>query len=141
MSSLRTWARKSPQTAENVAFSAVKTVVSLAPNRNIHEDSGPYSVITLFLCHVILWVFASVSPPSQKQQFLDKIKANGELHSSHFYGVLRSSLSLELNSSGSTKSDEPKVLFKSGAEMLTQLGTWGASLNLALLIHRRAEMQ
>jgi hypothetical protein len=32
-------------------------------------------------------------------------------------------------------------IFKSAAQSLTHLGTWGAALNLALLLHRRAEMQ
>jgi hypothetical protein len=141
MSNLSRWAKKSPRIAQNVAFNAIKTIVSLAPNRSIHDDSAPYSIITLFLCHVVLWVFANVSPQSEKEQLLHKVAENGELFSSHFYRVLRSSMSLGTDNYGTRKTEAPKILFKSGAEMLTQLGTWGASLNLALLIHRRAEMQ
>lgn len=75
---------------------------------------------------------------------LEDVGGNEALRSSHFYGVLKSVMSIETPSGqpdSSTKGDAPKLLFKSAAEMLTQLGTWGASLNLALLIHRRAEMQ
>jgi hypothetical protein len=139
MSNLRRWARKSPRIAENVAFNAVRTIVSLAPIRKIDDHSAPYSIIMLFLCHVVLWVFTSVSSQAEKQNLLDTIAANGELYSSHFFSVLKSSLSSDGDSNGLNKTDAPKLLFKSGAEMLTQLGTWGASLNLALLIHRRAD--
>ena len=141
MSNLSMWAKKSPRIAENVALNAVRTIVSLAPNRSIHEDSAPYSIVTLFLCHVVLWVFAKVSPASQKQQLFDRITESSDLRSSRFFGVLENSLSLCADDVGERRTDVPKLLFKSGAEMLTQLGTWGASLNLALLIHRRAEMQ
>jgi hypothetical protein len=131
----------SPRIAENVAFNAVRTIVSLAPNHNIHEDSAPYSIVTLFLCHVILWAFVNVSAASQRQQLLDRVAENKDLHSSRFFNVLKNSLWLGTDDVGERNTDAPKLLFKSGAEMLTQLGTWGASLNLALLIHRRAEMQ
>ena len=144
MSNLSRWARKSPRIAENVAFNAVKTIVSLAPGRGVHDHSAPYSVVALFLCHVVLWVFASVSPPPERQRLLEDVEANAELRSSHFFNVLRTGMSTELpsgHSDGLTRGDAPKVLFKCAAEMLTQLGTWGASLNLALLIHRRAEIQ
>jgi hypothetical protein len=39
------------------------------------------------------------------------------------------------------KKDVLGNIFKSAAQSLTHLGTWGAALNLALLLHRRAEMQ
>lgn len=141
MSNLRIWAMRSPRIAETVAFNAVQTIVSLAPNRTTRDHGAQYSIITLFLCHVVLWVFASVSTQSEKQQLLTNVAANEGLRSSRFVSVLRCSLSLDTNSDVSRRSDAPKLLFKSGAEMLTQLGTWGASLNLALLIHSRAEMQ
>lgn len=141
MSNLRRWARKSPRTAEKVAFNAIRTIVSLAPSRSTHDHSAPYSIITLFLCHVVVWVFASVSLHSERQRLFENVAGDGELRSSQFFGVLRSSLSLDAGNDESRKTEAPKLLFKSGAEMLTQLGTWGASLNLALLIHRRAEMQ
>lgn len=35
--------------------------------------------------------------------------------------------------------ETPKIMFRSAAEMLARLGTWGASLNLALLLHKRSE--
>ena len=138
---LKLWARKSPRVAESVAFDAVTTIISLAPSRSLNDDSAPYSIITLFLCHIVLWVFATVSPHSERRRLLESIGGDMDLPSNHFYDIVRKSMSLNDASDESTRTEAPKILFKSGAEMLTQLGTWGASLNLALLIHSRADMQ
>ncbi|KAH8679027.1 fungal-specific transcription factor domain-containing protein [Tricladium varicosporioides] len=182
LSNLTLWAAKAPRIAETVAYNAVRTIVSLAPpgdtfNRTRGPDSAngrtgyyggtetmPYSVITLFLCHVTLWVFASVVPVDAKQRFMDAVGSDENLRSSPFYGILRRAMGImhsgqevgtvgSLNGKGKEaeeKTEKEKwnemeanvrgVLFRCAAEMLTRLGTWGASLNLALLLHRRAEM-
>jgi hypothetical protein len=150
LANLTDWASKSPLIAKEVAYNAVKTIVSLAPRPNFSceddpmTDSAPYSVIALFLCHIVLWIFVRVSPRSQKHQLLEDVARNEALRSSPFFEILRTSLSLDergASSSGSSSNEASKLLFKSAAETLTQLGTWGASLNLALLLHRRAELQ
>jgi hypothetical protein len=152
MTNLTNWARRSPRIAEEVAYNAVRTIVSLAPTKGTHEDdirntdTAPYSIITLFLCHVVLWVFSNVCPYEQKFRFLRIVAENEVLRSSAFFAVLRRALALDegtitaQNKVPTEKNDAPNILFKCGAEMLTRLGTWGASLNLALMIHQRAEM-
>jgi len=59
------------------------------------------------------------------------------MKSNPFLDVLRAGLGVDIEERGNRGE---KMLFRSAAEMLTRLGTWGASLNLALLVHRRAEM-
>lgn len=148
MANLSNWATKTPRLAEEVAYDAVRTIVSLAPTPGTREDdirntdTAPYSIITLFLCHVVLWVFATVCPTEQKFRFLRAVAENEGLRSSAFFAVLRRALALDEDGQRKTtdKNDAPNILFKCGAEMLTRLGTWGTSLNLALMIHQRAEM-
>jgi hypothetical protein len=161
MAALTSWARRAPDVAEQVALNAVKTIMFLAPAtkgdrekenkggcklievgevRNI--DTAQYGIITVFLCHVILWVFSSVSPEDKRQHLLDMILRDGIVGESWFLGVVKKGLGLEIADGTVTEGREaPKVIFRSAAEMLTRLGTWGASLNLALLLHKRSEMQ
>ncbi|PVH72669.1 hypothetical protein DL98DRAFT_609757 [Cadophora sp. DSE1049] len=142
MSSLSSWARSSPSNAEQVAQRAVQAIMTLSPpDSHSHISSGyldtaPYSLIAIFLCHVILWVFVSVSAKEQRTQLLQRLEVDENLRSSSFISLLRSDSEVGEGDGRVQK----KVLFRSGAEMLTRLGTWGASLNLALLLQRRAEM-
>jgi hypothetical protein len=68
-----------------------------------------------------------------------------------FFATLKRSFGFDQHgkeSSGTTRQEgegrnvngEEALLFRSAAEMLTRLGTWGCSLNLALLLHERAKM-
>ena len=144
MSSLSSWARSSPSNAEQVAQRAVQAIMSLSPPdsnshiSSVYLDTAPYSLIAIFLCHVILWVFVSVSAKDQRMQLLERLELDKDLRSSTFISLLRGDA--EVGEDDGTGRVQKKVLFRSGAEMLTRLGTWGASLNLALLLQRRAEM-
>jgi hypothetical protein len=132
MSNLTRWARRSPSIAEHVALTAVQTIVTLfsTPSSIKKMDGAPYSIITLFLCHVVLWIFARISTPQQKIHFLSTVSQIKELEDSDFFAVLKKGME-----------SEEMLLFKRAAELLTQVGTWGAALNLALLLHRRSEIQ
>ncbi|KAG4442787.1 hypothetical protein IFR05_001733 [Cadophora sp. M221] len=138
ISSLSSWARSSPNNAEEVALRAVRAIMSLSPPENPvgQIDTAPYSLIAVFLCHVILWVFVSFSTTEQKLHLLQHLELDSELGWSSFLSLLRNDLEVDEGDGKVYK----KVLFRSGAEMLTRLGTWGGSLNLALLLQRRAEM-
>ncbi|KAH7409038.1 fungal-specific transcription factor domain-containing protein [Cadophora sp. MPI-SDFR-AT-0126] len=141
MSSLSSWARISSSNAEQVAQHAVQAIMSLSPPDSQTQTSGyldtaPYSLIAIFLSHIILWVFMSVSAKEQRMQLLRRLELDVDLRSSSFISLLRSDMEV---GEGDGKVQK-KVLFRSGAEMLTRFGTWGASLNLALLLQRRAEM-
>ncbi|KAN0096400.1 Fungal specific transcription factor domain containing protein [Hyaloscypha variabilis] len=156
---LTKWARRSPQLAEQVVCHAIKTILMLAPGKNNGEggirniDTAPYSVITIFLCHIVVWAFANVASDAQKLRLLDTISRNVELRLTPFFATLPRSLwtggdwshtlrkevqeddQVEQNSAAAAN-----LLFRSAAEMLIQLGTWGCALNLASLLHERAEM-
>ncbi|TVY44955.1 Oocyte zinc finger protein [Lachnellula occidentalis] len=150
MTKLTNFAQKSPRVAEQAAYNAVRAIVSLTHTKGTDEDDiqntdiAPYSIITLFLSHVVLWLFAKVCPREQKSVLLGIVGDNEVLRSSAFFAVLQRAFALgddEDDVAGKMNSkDAPNILFKFGAEMLTRLGTWGASLNLALMIHQRAEM-
>lgn len=158
MTNLTDWAIESPQKAEEVAHKAVKIIVFLNSKRERYEedahltDTIPYNLITIFLCHVVLWVYANVATPASKLHLLETVAANDILHSSPFFAILANGLSADHDSvvdSGHqvdaavrrSGNDFSRTLFKSAAEMLAQFATWGAALNLALLLHNRAEMQ
>lgn len=102
--------------------------------RNI--DTAPYSLITIFLCHIVLWVFANVAPHLQKLRLVDTVLRNIDMRLTPFPGILRRAFGLGDNgmqvsrraTQGSDKDEHgrdaaPIVLFRSAAEMLTRLGT------------------
>jgi len=60
-----------------------------------NTDTAPYSLITVFLCHVVLWVFASVSPQEMKMQLLDILTHDDDISSSWFMVVLKRGLELD----------------------------------------------
>jgi hypothetical protein len=151
------WARKSPQLAEQVVSHAIKTIIMLAPGKDNGEggirniDTAPYSLITIFLCHIVVWAFAKVAPYSQKSELIEAILRNTELRSTALFATLQRSFGFDRRNGKLSKTTRQEnesqnghgseaALFRSAAEMLTRLGTWGGSLNLALLLHERAEM-
>lgn len=142
LSNLSNWARRSPHIADQVAYNATKTIVSLAPSQILSDDgirnvdTAPYSLIAIFLCHIVLWAYATVTAREQRMRLLDNVMQHPVLGKSNFVVLLKRAMGLD----GNEEDGEPKLLFRSAAEMLTRLGTWGGSLNLALLLHRRAEM-
>jgi hypothetical protein len=152
---LTRWARKSPEVADEAAYHAIKTIMMLAASKDEAEggikniDTAPYSLITIFLCHIVLWVFANVAPHSQKLQLFDTVSRTIDMKYTTFSAILRRAFRLEQIGISPTKARDTIgngsdvasiILLKSAAGMLTRLGTWGASLNLALLLHERAEM-
>ncbi|KAE9371442.1 hypothetical protein N431DRAFT_410158 [Stipitochalara longipes BDJ] len=156
---LTKWARRSPQLAEQAVCHAIKTIVMLAPGKNgkggiRNIDTAPYSLITIFLCHIVVWAFANVASDSQKLQLFDIVSQNVELRSTAFFATLQRSLWVEGDWAHALRKEVQEgddqieqdsaaaanLLFRSAAEMLIRLGTWGGALNLALLLRERAEM-
>ena len=97
----------------------------------------------------MVWIFASVASPLQKESLAVRLRENEELWNSPQIGALRQALEFPDKAAGRgegeiamrRKKDVLGNIFKSAAQSLTHLGTWGAALNLALLLHRRAEIQ
>ena len=156
---LTKWAHKSPELAEQVVSHAIRTIILLTPGKDNGEgairsiDTAPYSLITIFLCHIVVWAFANVGSHSQKLRLFDTISRNAELKSTSFFSTLQRSFGFEEHGVDQSKKigqDEDQknqgpaapanLLFRSAAEMLIPIGTWGASLNLAQLLYERAEM-
>ncbi|KAL3427196.1 alpha-L-rhamnosidase (RhaA is able to hydrolyze alpha-1) [Phlyctema vagabunda] len=150
MINLNKWAAEAPRKAAIVAYNAVKTIVSLTSKQSRFDDDAhltgtiPYNLITIFLCHVVLWAFVSASNDSQKSQLLQILCTDQEVCSSSFFSTLKRGLSSQDRDpeivDSLTISEFQRFIFKSAAEMLAQFATWGAALNLALLLHNRAEM-
>ncbi|GAB7348642.1 hypothetical protein MBLNU459_g7013t2 [Dothideomycetes sp. NU459] len=166
MSRLSSWCRNNSAEAQHVALEAITTVdnivryqqrgnqswnglsgVSGRGSGSLQKpvDTSPYNIITLFLCHILLWTFATVTDEDQKQAVgkalreLEPISPNKPL-----YNITRKGLGLPENGSGSeetaSESEGPDIFLKHAAKLMTRFGDWGASLNLALLLHWRSEM-
>lgn len=149
IANLTHWAARSSRLATDTTFDAVKTIVRLTPNKELNGsfhvlDTGPYGIITLFLCHVVVWAFASVSTRDQKMHLLQYIEEDNEVRRSDTYGVLHGVLGDRRERDTTLPCEhektQKKILFKCAAEKLTKFEIWGASLNLALLLHHRSEM-
>jgi hypothetical protein len=108
-SKLTKWARTSPQLAKQVASHAIRTIILLAPGKDNGEagirntDTATYSLITIFLCHIIVWAFAKVATSPQKLQFLETISENREITSTAFLATLKHSFTFEKHGKESSK--------------------------------------
>jgi hypothetical protein len=152
MFNLRKWVQGSPQIAEQLTFACAKTIATplstLVP-KVLGPTACEQATIAIFLCHVVVWIFASVASPPQKKSLAKRMSENELLWNSPQVVALRQALECQDDGTGRAeeipggmkKKDVLGNIFKSAAQSLTHLGTWGAALNLALLLHRRAEMQ
>lgn len=78
---------------------------------------------------------------SQKLRLLEYVSRNSDLGNNVFLAVLKRGFLNENGQIGTNEGGgEPKVFFRSAAEMLTRLGTWGGSLSMAKLIHERSKI-
>lgn len=149
---LKSWSNLDPQKAETCAYNAVRAIISLAPSKGQGggTETTPETIITLFLCHLVIWVFAIVCERCSYSRFLEMVKAGpGGVGNSLFYNeVLRGIEALGEELSGKEECERERervngrmrvLVFKNAAEVLTRLGVWGAALNLAMLLQRRAE--
>lgn len=148
MSDLSTWVGLSPHSLD-VVLLCIEMIESLSPaNHNSSEKRSTvrysiHSIVTVFLCHITLWAFVNVARRQQKQKLMHLIETNQKLNSGPFTAVLKKALieSSEDNPNCTvTSSDASRLIFRSAAEVLTRMGTWGAALNMAVLLYKRAEM-
>jgi hypothetical protein len=152
MSDLALWTRSCSSQAVQATLIAAKLIHSLYPVRkeangerklaSAHIDTGPCSIITFFLCHVTLWTFVCVAGSRQKRVLLELLKQEDGLSKSPLFLVLKQVLLSgdAAEEGGLSREDAMKLVFRSASEGLTRMGTWGCALNLAMLLHRRAEM-
>lgn len=108
-------------------------------------DTSPYNIIALFLYNIMLWTFATVSSEDQKQAVASAINNSEDISvSKPLQHIMLKGLGLaEEGVSGEepvTDAEGPDVFLKHAATLMTRFGDWGASLNLALLLHWRSEI-
>lgn len=121
-------------------------------------DTGAYGANLLMMAHVILWVFAQVADKKQKDNLMKRLRGHKAPGDSAFLDILRSELVANDDQDGSSgmgyensniqgnkgknpqkPNGPPRALFRSAAETLMKFGTWGVALDMALLLHLRAE--
>jgi hypothetical protein len=149
MSKLSNWVRMSPQSLDAVLL-CIEMIDSLAPvNHNSSADKhstvrySVHSIITVFLCHITLWAFINVARREQKQGLMHLIETNDKINSGHFTAVVKRGLienSEDTPNCMVSSSDASRLIFRSASEVLTRMSTWGAALDLAVLLYKRAEM-
>ncbi|KAH7153567.1 fungal-specific transcription factor domain-containing protein [Dactylonectria macrodidyma] len=137
----RQWGLSTVQDLKSPALQAAieaTNVIACISGRSSVQAAVPYSFIGLFLAHILLWGFAMTAEPEAKQlliQHVCQFPLSGPI-SEQLSSVLDSALSAH----STPGSDGPCIIFKHAAYALTRLGTWGASLNMALLLHKRSEL-
>ncbi|KAI9641771.1 hypothetical protein NHQ30_009628 [Ciborinia camelliae] len=113
-------------------------------------DTGAYGATLLTVAHVILWVFAQVADREQKGILMKILRSHEFAGDNAFLDILGNELAangdqdttLEMGYVGKDQqkmNGPPRALFRSAAETLMKFGTWGVALDMALLLHLRAE--
>lgn len=139
MQRLQLWWSSSSNESLQAAAEATKLIAIINNNANA-QAAIPYSPIGLFLAHVILWALFMTG----SSETMDRVRA--QVQSLRVPSSTAQQLESILHYSMASPpghpatQDGPRVLLKHGAGMLVKLGGWGAALNLALLLHRRAEL-
>ena len=160
MSNLEDWKSASSELSEDVAYHAIETIVFLGNGKIIPSaldyplvDTAPYSIVTLFICYLVFWAYVNLSDAKEKHRLLIRITESEKLASSSlfitFVDALMAKDEIAVQNADNSQSaankvrrslKAQKIIFKCAAKMLTDWGTWGASLNLALLLYNRAEL-
>ncbi|CAG8974626.1 hypothetical protein HYALB_00009803 [Hymenoscyphus albidus] len=155
---LKAWARDDPYKAENCAFNAVRAIVAFTSEvRPGGTETTPDIIITVFLCHLVIWIFSTLSERPSYKRFMGMVR-DGGLGSTVFCRDVLSRVEglddeLERSERGGMDSKrreearekverrKRKLVLEHGTQVCTRLGTWGAALNVAMLLQKRADMK
>lgn len=151
MSQLSRWNQASPRHTLQAAYRALRLINSLHPRNSsgaaklaIVCDTGPHRIIAFFLCYVTFWAFVGTADEAQKLALLEMLDDDEEVSQSFLMTTFRQILlsqSVTTDAGGTmTRKDATRLVFKNASDGLTRMGTWGCALNLAVLLHARAEM-
>lgn len=121
---LMSWTFQHPKETTQ-AIEDASTCISVIMSNEGADD--PYDIIGLFLCHVILWSFAHATSPEQKLHIVQYLREKQSMSPS-LAEVIEAGFSPD-------DTNAPKLIFRHAIQSLVQLGTWGCSSNLALLLH------
>ncbi|KAF1926887.1 uncharacterized protein M421DRAFT_422130 [Didymella exigua CBS 183.55] len=126
---LGAWIDQCPEQAATVLEDASKCISIILANKG---ESGPYDLIGLFLCHIVIWSFAHVATLHQKEVMFLQLQGSQNILQS-VLEVFEAGFLRRGKVDGTI--DAPQLIFRHAIQSLVQLGTWGASSNLALLLY------
>ncbi|KZM27963.1 DNA binding [Ascochyta rabiei] len=127
---LSAWIHQCPEQAARAVEDAATCISLIMCNEG---ESDPYDVIGLFLCHVVVWSFAHAASAHQKGFILRQLQDKPGV-SPAVLEVIQAGFAHD-DSTDDSEVDAPQLVFRHAIQSLVQLGTWGASSNLALLLH------
>jgi hypothetical protein len=130
MSRLAAWIVRCPEQATCAVEDAANCISIILNNR---AESDPYDMIGLFLSHVIVWSFAHTASSHQKESIIKTLREHPEILPT-VLEVIQAGFGCS-ETAEATTFDVPQLIFRHAIQSLVQLGTWGASQNLALLLH------
>ncbi|KAF9693111.1 hypothetical protein EKO04_008614 [Ascochyta lentis] len=127
---LAAWIDQSPVQAAHAVEDAAICITLIMCNKG---ESDPYDIIGAFLCHVIVWSFAHAAPSEQRSYIFQQLQ-DKESVSPAVLEVIQAGFACS-DPTDASAPDAPQLIFRHAIQCLVQLGTWGASSNLALLLH------
>lgn len=137
MARLRVWTTQYPDDANCVALDAAMCIGFIM---STEEDTAPYDMIALFLCHLALWIFANTTSLLQKEETARKIREKHLVCEKVCDFIEAGFATRDARERGRVvEGHESQLIFKHAIQVLVRLGTWGASSNLALLLHLRQD--
>lgn len=136
---LRIWTEQAPEDAYLVVMDAATCITYIMED---DAESAPYDIITLFLCRLSLWIIANAASNAQKETFATKLRDN-PLTSVNVCTFIEAGFAIRNETGHSTTlaKDNLQLILRHAVQVLVQLGTWGASSNLALLLHLHPGME
>ncbi|KAK1641500.1 hypothetical protein BDP81DRAFT_311053 [Colletotrichum phormii] len=105
------------------------------------QSPTPYSIFGVFLNHVLQWAFLKSSPETLKSHLRNHLQVIASSYHGQGVSELTGILDFGLSTADPTEinRDRSHLVLMQAAQNLALLGTWGASLNLALLLQLRAK--
>ncbi|KAI3550005.1 hypothetical protein CABS03_08660 [Colletotrichum abscissum] len=119
---------------------SVMETTSIMSNPTL-QSATPYSIFGIFLNHVLQWAFLKSSPETLKSHLREHLRDMAFSYHGRGMSELSGILDFGLSSANPTvvNRDRSHLVLMQAAQNLALLGTWGASLNLALLLQLRAK--
>lgn len=147
MPKLCRWMNEDPQITEDIVHTAIRTIEHLAANRFM-VSAFEQSTIAMFLCYVLIWLFVNLASREKRLHLLSRFAHDAEIWKRPQLALIRRELGIEKdviwsNSGGNSDRSSAELswgVLRSAAQSLTEVGAWGAALNLALLLQRRSEI-
>lgn len=112
--------------------------ITTVTNSPALQSVPPYSILGVFLSHVVIWIIIKIGQDMRRDQLRDILDKKANTSAEFAHSDLKTVLDLALSRSDSGV-DGCSAVLRHAANMLTGMGTWGVSLNLALLLQLRSK--